>query len=339
MLILLILKVPASDNTKLTFKQQVSQLDPLGTAVILPSIVCLILALQWGGSTYPWSDGRIIALLVLFGVLFVAFIAIQIWKQDNATVPPRIMSQRSIIAAVWFAVTVGATMLVWVYYLPVYFQAIKGVSAVDSGIMSLPLVLSLVVASIITGGLVSRIGYYTPFMILSSIMMSVGAGLVTTFDIDTPSAKWIGYQFICGFGLGMGIQQPSIAAQTSLAKKDVPTGASLMFFAQSLSGSVFISVGQNLFASRLVSGLSGQPGFDPQMILSTGATDLRRLIKPEILSQVLETYNDAVMAALHVSLVAAAVSIIGALAMEWKSVKKGKDGPSSKGGLKEKSEV
>lgn len=85
-------------------------------------IICLLLALQWGGSKYPWGEGRIIALFVLFGVLLIAFIAIQFWKQDNATVPPRVLKQRSVASGALFSVTLGAAFFIFVYYLPIWFQ-------------------------------------------------------------------------------------------------------------------------------------------------------------------------------------------------------------------------
>jgi hypothetical protein len=81
-----------------------------------------------------------------------------------------------------------------VYYLPIWFQAIEGNSAVDSGIHLLPMVMSIVVASIITGQLVSRLGYYTPFMIFGVCLTAVGVGLLTTLEIDILEGKWIGFQ-------------------------------------------------------------------------------------------------------------------------------------------------
>jgi MFS family permease len=118
------LKPAAPKNANLTFKQQVAQLDLIGVSVFVPCIVCLLLALQWGGSTYPWNDGRIIALLVLFGVLLIAFAIVQIWKKEG-TLPPRIIKQRSIAAGVLYSICLGATMLLLAYYLPLWFQAIK----------------------------------------------------------------------------------------------------------------------------------------------------------------------------------------------------------------------
>lgn len=69
--------------------------------------------------------------------------------------------------------------------------------------------LSLVLMSIIAGGGVTAVGYYVPFFVASTIFMSVGAGLLTTFEVDTGASKWIGYQIVYGFGVGFG-EFPSI---------------------------------------------------------------------------------------------------------------------------------
>ena len=321
-IISIVLKLPGPRNGNLSIRDQFAQLDPLGTLFFLPSTVCLLLALQWGGSTYTWSNGRIIALLVLFGVLGLAFVAIQIWKQEAATVPPRILKQRSIASAVWFSICVGATLQVLVYYLPIWFQAIKAVSPVKSGIDNLPLILTLIIASIINGAFVSKVGYYAPTMIASSVVMSVGAGLLTTFRRDTGHAQWIGYQVTYGFGLGLGMQQSGIAAQTVLSKQDIPVGASLMFFAQSLGGAVFVSVSQNIFENRLVSGLVQVAGLDVKSVIAAGATNLRTVLSPEQLGNVLTIYNEALTRAFDVALAVSCASIMGALAMEWRSVRK-----------------
>ena len=118
-----------------------------------------------------------------------------------------------------------------------------------------------------------RIGYYTPAMIAAPVFMSIGAGLITTFMPDTGHAKWIGYQFIHGVGLGAAMQAPSLAAQAVLPKEDVSIGVSLIMFSQQLGGAIFIAVGQNVFASQLVSGLEGIPGLWPDLVINIGATD------------------------------------------------------------------
>ncbi|THW66337.1 MFS transporter [Aureobasidium pullulans] len=315
---------PTKSAKKLSvgWKNRVMDFDPAGTVIFLPMIICLLLALQWGGSTYPWSSGRVIALFVVFGVLLAIFISIQFYVGEQATIPPRIIKQRSVAASAWFGVSLGAAFFLFVYYLPIWFQAIKGVSATKSGIMSLPLILGVVICSVVAGGLVTTFGFYSPFMIASSILMAIGAGLLTTFKVDTGHAEWIGYQALFGIGVGLGMQQILIAVQTVLPAADIPTGTAIVMFFQTLGGALFISVGQNVFTNKLVSGLKAAvPDLDPAIVLSTGATELKSAIGEQYRDGVLQAYNDALTNSYYVAVALATLSIIGSAAVEWKSVK------------------
>lgn len=104
-------------KSEATLMEQVKKFDLEGTALFLPAIICLLLALQWGGSKYEWGSGRIIALLVLFVVLISGFIAVQWWKQEDATVPPRVFLNRNVWGSAWFGAMLGASFFVMVYYI------------------------------------------------------------------------------------------------------------------------------------------------------------------------------------------------------------------------------
>lgn len=187
------------------------------------------------------------------------------------------------------------------------------------------MILGLVVVSIVSGGIISVTGYYTPFMIGSSIFMAIGAGLLSTLTTGSGHSMWIGYQIIFGFGVGMGLQQPLIAAQTVLDLPDVPVGTALMIFAQSIGSSIFISVGQNVFTNRLISSLQEQtPDLDPNVVVSAGATGFRGTVSPEDLEGVLFAYNQALVAAFYVAVAMAVLTIVGSAMVEWKNVKAAK---------------
>ncbi|USW52065.1 Putative major facilitator superfamily, MFS transporter superfamily [Septoria linicola] len=330
LVIFFILKPTPPVQPGLTVRQQLLQLDLLGEAFLLPSIICLLLALQWGGATYAWSDGRIIALCVVFGVALIGFVLVQIFKPETATIPARIIKNRSIVSGMLFVFCLASAMMIFVYYIALYFQASKGTTAVQSGINTIPMVLSLVVGSIFSGQMISRLGYYTPFAMAGSMLMPIGAGLITTWNTTTSSGYWIGYQVVLGLGIGIGMQQGGMAAQTVLARKDVPIGVSLMFFMQQLGGAIFVSVGQNVFNSSLISGLVRVvKDLDPMTIVNTGATDIRRIVPEEELASVLIVYNTALRQVFIVGVILAALSVLGSFSLEWRSVK-GKQGPTEK---------
>ncbi|KAF8144970.1 putative efflux pump antibiotic resistance protein [Mycena galopus ATCC 62051] len=323
--VVFLFKMPKHGRVKhepATFSQRAAQFDPLGTAVFIPAIVSLLLALQWGGSKYAWKSARIIALFVVFGILISVFIGIQFWKQDAATIPPRILKQRSMWSSCFFAFCMGSAFFILTFYLPIWFQAIRGVTAVHSGIDNLPMILSLVVASLFGGIVITIIGYYAPFMIVSSIILAVGCGLISTLKVDSGHTKWIPFQFIAGIGVGLGQQQPMLAAQAVLDLKDVPIGTSMIMFSQTLGGALFISIGQNVFTNKLVSGLiSKVPGISPEVVLAAGATSLKDAVPAQFFSEVLLVYNDALVAAFYVAIAMASASLLGALVVEWKNIK------------------
>ena len=299
--------------------QFLDQFDPVGTIVLIGAVVSLLLALQYGGSSYSWSNGRMIALFVVFGVLMIGFVGIQLWKKDNATVSHRVVRQRSMAFSSLFSITLGASFFLVAYWLPIWLQAIQGVSATESGIRTLPIILGLVVASIVAGIGTSILEYFTPFMILSSILMSVGAGLLTTFECDTSSSKWIGYQAIYGMGMGMGMQQAQLVAQHVLHPPDVPTGIALFFFFQTLGGAIATSVGQNIVTTRLIPYLAApasssiMPNIDPTVVLAWDVTSLRNTVPPEHLDRLIVAYNDAITRAFYASVAFSCISFVGSL--------------------------
>ncbi|KAF2122815.1 putative MFS multidrug transporter [Lophiotrema nucula] len=323
-IITIFLHVPGQGTYKtLSIRQQITQLDPPGTAVFLPGMVLLLLALQWGGSEYPWSSARVVSCLVLASVLLLAFIAIQIWRKEKATIPIRILKQRSVVGAVCYMFFTGASMQTVVYYIPIWFQSIQGISAVQAGIRTIALVLPLVLATIFGGILASRTGYYVPQMISSSVLLSIGAGMLTTWTVYTSRGKWIGYQVIYGFGLGLGIQAPNLAMQATLSRLDVPMGTALMFFSQMLGGSVFVSAAQNVFASELRRLLGGVQGVNVEALIRAGAVGMRHVVDPITLREVLEVFNKALVSVFYVAVAVSCTSSLGSLMMEWRSIKNG----------------
>lgn len=318
-----LLKLEESKPKLPDWKETIKHLDPLGAILFLPCITCLLLALEWGAAEFPWSSPRIVALLTIFAVLFVAFIAWQYYTRNTtATVPARIIFQQSVAFGGASQFCVGSTMLTVSIYIPLWFQAIKGVSAMQSGINTIPLVLSVVVGSILSGGLVQRIGYYTPFMILGSALMAAGTGLLTTWDMDTSRSMWIGYQVMLGFGVGCTMQHPNIAVQTVLPKHDVPIGTAILSLCQTLGGSVFTAVGQNLYIDKFTGGLGRIPGVNLAHILHAGATDLTNAVPPVLRGRVLEAYNHALTkGTFFAALIVACLAVPAALGMEWRSVK------------------
>ncbi|KAE8356484.1 major facilitator superfamily domain-containing protein [Aspergillus coremiiformis] len=318
-----------SKKDEVGFLNQLKQMDLPGTMCLIPGIVCLLLALQWGGSVYPWKNGRVVALLVLAGVLFIGFVAIQYVSGDRATVPRRVFSNRNVWGSALFGSCVTAGFFMMLYYIPIWLQAVKGVSAIKSGVMNLPMLLSYVLFSFVGGSLTSVIGYYMPFAYLTVILMSIGSGLLSTLQVDSGHAKWIGYQVIFGAGVGNGLQTAFAAPQCTLSLEDIPIGTAVVLFTENLSAAVFVSVAQNVFSNQLKTNLATYaPDADARAILSGGATEVKSLVPQSLYPAVLFAYNKALNQTFYVGVALSCCAVLGFLGMQWVSVKKKEDTPS-----------
>lgn len=129
-------------------KERIGRLDLIGAGLFIPAVIMLLMALQWGGLTYPWNSGRIIGLLVGGSILVIIFGVWQWHKGGDAMIPPPILLQRSVFFACLTAMMSMGTMVLLGTWMPEWFQAIKGVSPVQSGINLLPSMIAQVIASV-----------------------------------------------------------------------------------------------------------------------------------------------------------------------------------------------
>ena len=301
---------------------KLKQLDALGTVLFVAAVSCLFIALQWGGVKYGWMSGQIVILFFFFAITGIAWIYIQYRRGETATLPGRIIKQRSIAAGAFTSFCMGGAFFVLLYYVAIWFQAVKGRSAVSSGISSLPMVLGLTIGMTIAGQTQQYVNRIPPYMIGSAILTSIGSGLIYTWTPSSGQAAWIGYQALFGLGQGAGWQQPFSIAQSFLENKDLPVGTTLMSGCKLFGGAIFISVASSVFSQHLVKNLNAIGGLDVAGIVAAGATDLRTIVPAAQLPQVIDAYNGALRHVFVVSVALSCLAIIGALVVEWKPIKK-----------------
>jgi MFS family permease len=319
--LLLFLHLDEKPRERVSALEQFKRLDPLGLLFFIPSMVCLILALQWGGSTYSWSAPKMIGLLTTFAVTLVIFILIQVFMPETATIPMRILLNRSIAGAMLFTFCVAGGMMIGVYYLVIWFQVAQSQSAIQSGIRLLPMVLSLVLFGFISAVITQKIGYYVPAMLLTPIFAAIGMGMLSTLKPSSGASAWIGYQIIYGIGIGTGSQSANLVSQAILPRRDIPIGMAMQFFMQQLGGAVFLSVAQNVFATSLVDLLSGVAGLDAQAIVNTGTVDLRTVVPADEVDTVINAYNRSITRTFLIAAILSACVMIASLSVKWKSIK------------------
>lgn len=230
--------------------------------------------------------------------------------------------QRTVLASCAFLAFLNMGMLTHFYYLPFYFQVVRGTSAVGSGVHTVPYIISLTLASILGGGAITLVGWYVPFMLWGSAAFTVGAGLLQTMAVGTPQPRWIGYQIVAGIGSGLAIQTPYIAVQRVVIVNDLAIGNALTSFFNSCGAAIGIAAAQNIFVNALARALrTNVPQLNPQVIIDAGATHIRNVSPPELLPEVILAYNYGVTQSFILAIATGGLAFLCAFFVEWKSVK------------------
>ncbi|KAJ9196939.1 hypothetical protein DTO164E3_4226 [Paecilomyces variotii] len=316
-------KATKRPSQKLPVWRRILQLDLVGNVLLLGTFIMLFLALQYNDEGIPWSDPMIIGLLTGFGVSLVLFLGWQWYMQDRALMVPSILLQRSVLASCAAAFCIYATMLMHAYFLPIWFQAIKGASATSSGVDMLAYTLANAIIGIITGVVVTVTGYFAPPAILGCAIATVGCGLLSTLQPHTSTAKWVGYEILASAGLGMAVQQGFIAVQRVLRIDQVPIATAAVTCFQSLGGAVFVSVGNTILNGEIIRAAKSNklPGVDIAKVIAAGATRFRSTVPPRALPALIGIYNGAVQKVLIACIATAGAAFVSTLFLEWKSVR------------------
>ncbi|KZL82744.1 major facilitator superfamily transporter [Colletotrichum incanum] len=326
--LLLLFKPPRAPGQRAPLKDRIKQVDFIGGMGLVGSITCLLLALEWGSTQYSWSDARLVGLLVVFGVSFVSVAVHQHWLKEKATFPTRLLKNKSFASCLWYGFTLSSAQMVVLYYLPLWFQAIQGVPANESGVRLLPMVLALILSGVLAGIGASLIGYLPPFMMAGTVFASTGAGMLYTFHPEIETAKWIGYQILFGLGTGTGVQQSIVGVQAALDPSDVPYGTSAIILVNTVGGSIFISVAQNVFITRIERLTQLIPNVDRSTPLDRFRS-LGESLTPEQLAVALREYSRGIKSIFLIAVILACLSTFGWFFIKWILLKPSKQVPSS----------
>ncbi|KAK0370484.1 hypothetical protein CLIM01_12157 [Colletotrichum limetticola] len=301
-------KLPQREGKPTTTMKKILSLDLVGSFIFVPGIFMLILALQWGGNSYPWKSATIIGLLVGSIVMLCLF---GIWESrlgDSAMIPGVLVTRRTVLLSVIFSFCHLGALSVSSYYLPEWFQAVQGAR------------------TICAGGIALKIRFYNPWFFVGPVLMCTAAALYTQFTVsNTPSSQWIGFQVIQGLGVGFSMQMPSLMVQLALKDRAdlLPIGVSLNIFAQFLGATVTQVIAGAIFHARLESQLASRAALSHdqiQLLYRSGIANVRAIVDkyfPSLFDPIMESYNSAIAQTHFVAVASADVAFFLAFGIEW----------------------
>ncbi|KAK8035473.1 hypothetical protein PG993_010468 [Apiospora rasikravindrae] len=307
--------------TSLTLYEKLIQIDLVGLLIFVLATALFLIGLQWGGTTYPWNSGMVVGFMV-GGIACFGLLGMWFWhKGDAALIPTKFFKMRVLNMISLTAVVQAGGTFTALYWYPIWFQAIKGASALQSGTMLLPLILAQLVLSVISGGLVQKTGYYLPEVIAGNVFIALGSGLTTMFVPSTKAGEWIGYQILVGAGRGLALQVLVTAMQANVPNEDASIASAYVLFAQFFGGALFNCVAKSIMTSTLPSALAKYaPDVDPRVFTSAGITEARKVVSAAHLPAVLLAYNKAIVNVFYLQLAAACVAFLTGLGVGWKNL-------------------
>ncbi|KAK8048087.1 efflux pump antibiotic resistance protein [Apiospora saccharicola] len=216
--------------------EKLQHLDLVGVLIVMGAAVSFTLALQDGGTTKPWDDAQVIGLLAGFVGIVAAFCVWETYQGEHAMIPARLIRKRNVWVPSAIIFLLGGSYFVLIYYLPVYFQAIDGVSPTQSGIRNLPFIVSSSIGAVVMGGVISKTGIAMPFLLVACAVATVASGMLYTLDIGSGPSKWITFQVIAGIGYGTAFQIPVTIGQGMCSPLDLPSVTAIILFFQIIGG-------------------------------------------------------------------------------------------------------
>ena len=311
--------VVTSMALKLHHVRREAKVDYLGAATIVGAVTSLILYLSWAGPDVGWTSTTGIALLVGTVVLIALFVVIE-RRAAEPIIPLHLFTQWTFTSNIAFAMVMGVAMFGGLIYLPIYLQAVKGMTATESGLAMLPLVLGIFSTSISSGQIMSRTGRYKWMPITGAVLVGGALFALSRLEVDTPYRMLAIIMFFFGAGLGLTMQVVVTAVQNSVERKHMGAATASVTFFRSMGGAIGTALFGAILNTRLAHHLAEIVPPEAQSQLGSAAasanniTALRGLPEP-VKTWVLTAFTNAMDDVFLVGLPFMAIALVIAIFM------------------------
>ncbi|WP_411111133.1 MFS transporter [Streptomyces sp. c-19] len=243
--------------------------DVLGALLLAAASTCIVLLTSWGGTEYAWNSRVVLALACGAAGTTLLFLVVEHFAPEPL-IPLRLFRDSVFTVTALVGAVVGIALFGAASYLPSFLQMVEGATATESGLLMLPLMGGIVIASVVSGQLISRTGHYKIYPVAGGAVSVLGMWLLSRMDVDTPRLQHSLWQAVLGTGIGLVMPVLVLAVQNSVRPADLGTATSAHNYFRQIGGSVGAAVFGTLFASRLDDALGDRLAG----VLSGGTTTL-----------------------------------------------------------------
>ncbi|KAL8798365.1 MAG: hypothetical protein Q9182_006729 [Xanthomendoza sp. 2 TL-2023] len=242
-----------------SFAAQLARVDWFGSFLFIASTTSFLIPITWGGVSYPWTSWHTLVPLCLGVAGLISFVA---YEEVVATEPLiRMVIFKNRTAAVSYIETVIHGMILWslLYYMPLYYEAVKGFSPVISGVALFPETFTVAPASIVVGILITVTGRYRWAIWSGWVLTVLGTGLLYLLDVNTSTVEWIFLNLVGGLGMGMLFPSMAFAIQASSTNADLAFAIAMFSFFRAFGQAIGVAVGGTIFQNQVRAKLLSYP--------------------------------------------------------------------------------
>ncbi|KAF2146650.1 uncharacterized protein K452DRAFT_348378 [Aplosporella prunicola CBS 121167] len=256
------------------------KVDWIGMVVFVASMTGFLIPITWGGVQYAWDSWRTLVPLVVCGAALVAFIIYEHSFAPNPLIRTRVFMNRT--AASTFIQTILHGMVLWceLYYLPLYYEAVKGYSPILAGVALFPQTFTVAPAAMIVGFVIAKTGRYRWALWSGWFLMTFGMGLLIYLDVDTKVPSWVFLNLVPGLGAGILFPSMAITVQACSSSQDQAAAVTMFTFTRALGQTIGVAIGGVIFQNEIKKKLLTFPLLaDKAVAYSQDASGLVQIIK------------------------------------------------------------
>jgi EmrB/QacA subfamily drug resistance transporter len=296
-------------------------IDWWGALLIVSGVSAILLGTQSGGTDYPWDSWQIIGLFVLGALLLVGF-AVREAMAREPILPLGLFKLQVFTVSNVISFVSGVAMFGALAFLPQYLQLVHGVSATESGLLLLPLLIGLLVMSIGSGRYISATGKYRWFPLAGTILVTIGLILLTRIGAHTSLGVISLDILVFGAGLGLFMQVLTLVVQNAVPMSEMGVATSAVTFFRSMGGAIGASALGAVLTARIAAEF---PRFLPAATLASGGDKVSQLVQspdalkalkvsnPALHEGIIQSYAHAIDTVFTVAVVVSVLSVIAAL--------------------------
>ncbi len=273
-------------------------MDWLGSVLFIGSTTSFLIPITWGGVSYAWNSWRTLVPLIIGVVGLVFFVVYEEKFAKEPLIRMDVFKNRT-AAASYFETTIHG-MILWciLYYLPLYYETVKGETPILSGVSLFPETFTVAPAAMVTGILITKTGRYRWAIWGGWFLTTFGSGLLCLLKADTPTVAWVFLNLISGLGLGILFPSMAFSIQAATTNKDLAFAVALFSFFRAFGQAIGVAIGGTIFQNEMKKKLLTHPLLAPKAgEYSADASSLVQIVKTmaagEEKTQLIQSYSDA----------------------------------------------